>query len=882
MNTCPYDKNRIEIDLNKGDYSLSRISMNSLACCHEFDVQLQETQKNLKHPFFPHISVYGGARVSWEFELLGKSRPIAMPKVPPKELAALQEFVEYLHKLPEKKELQLDGTIFFREFKLPDPIMMPECWRITGRLWNRRLFILWGIEKRTTKGVAGTFQPLPKVAEGGTGGIFFGGGKAEHKSIEKQSSEVRLGVWRIGAIMSCFSSRMAGVLGRKSPKVRMVTECGDGITALRSTFGTTGTTEGFSGVCKDSSDSGDVTTPVSSETRFGRAGCLVWIFRMLILLLGLLLVGWLLHSCVPGCSGTRSLNPSVPESSTPSAVPPTSTGDDGKSGAEQGSPETGAPENGAQNPDKPTEAQTPEKPESGEPAAVPPTSAGDDGKKGETSTDGKGKNESGQSTPKPAPTPVKKVCQECGETIGKNGKCPNMCGKCGTRHRDLNGKCPVCDKQITEGMFLFRVSKPEVLSESGDIARVKFTVSPTENLSGHKYAVIDWTINDVVAKTGDVREFMPEGGLHYSRKYTIGADVEVGGRRQKVIPYQWNLVDEPAWQIVKDGQVDGFYKFKLICSNSSAVDYKATDWSVRYRKRDKYLDFKPTVQRRDDRSVNVSSKIDGYDTYYLELTASINGNLRGKPIAGKRTDIFEFMHGDSAQTLVKMKYEGALDKIFHCLARNNDGSMHNGTAFAISSKYLLTNYHVAVGSVEEQYGGSASRVKGLLKLSNETHRPFYAKVVGADRGRDIALLRICDKNGEETSEKFDKFFTLASSQLVRSIREGVNNTSRSVMAIGYPKGTAYNGKPAFTDGKAEMTKAIPINGVNCNVENVGHFTNIEPGYSGGPLIDMETGFILGVNRGGLMPVRAGHKPLKLATSVTEIRKTFKDIQNVGE
>ena len=842
-------------------------------------------------------------------ELLCKTKSILYSRIPKREVELLQRIIDHIHEQANNKAIPLERREFFRNFSLPDPVKMPECWRVLG-WWNRKLYILWGLEKRMQDG-RGTFMPSSDVLD-------------EHENGKRRRLSDVLGFWGIVPTLKYTASKFCAPIVRTPQKATRspdavassLAQGADGCArGVSSSVASTPPLEGSSGGGFASGgpiNTGELRTE-SGTIVDRRSGCLKWLFAILFFILMALLFGWILRGCddsgervhVPPVvqngdedsgvkppapaegqeTGGAESNPGSPiEGSNEGASEKKGGGTNALPAGVSGQPEcppaetapgTAPPECGSTNAPPGAVSDQPEcPPAETAPGTAPPECGSTNAPPGAVSD---------QPTNPPEQKPrIKKQCPECGEELSENGKCPNTCTKCKMRHLDVNGKCPVCDRKIEEYMLLFKISEPKKLSESGDVANVSFSVIPQENLAGREFVIVDWIVNGNSAGVGGIKVFSPQGGLRYSRKYTIDAHVEVDGKRQKVLPYQWNMIDEPAWQIVRDGQMEDFYRFKLICSNSSSVEYSAKNWSVRYRKRDRYLDFLPTVKSDTEKSVLVKSKVDGYNTYYLEITSDVDATVRGRTIKDKRTDIFELMHGDSPLTLVRMKYDGALDKIFHCLARNNDGSMHNGTAFAISSKYLLTNYHVAVGSVEEQYGGSTSRVKGLLKLSNETHRPFYAKVVDADRGRDIALLRICDKNGDETSEKFDKFFTLASSQLVRSIREGVNSTARSVIAIGYPKGTAYNGKPAFTDGKAEMTKAIPVNGVNGNVENVGHFTNIEPGYSGGPLIDMETGFILGVNRAGLMPVSKGHKPLKLATSVTEIRKLFKKDLGMGE
>jgi hypothetical protein len=82
------------------------------------------------------------------------------------------------------------------------------------------------------------------------------------------------------------------------------------------------------------------------------------------------------------------------------------------------------------------------------------------------------------------------------------------------------------------------------------------------------------------------------------------------------------------------------------------------------------------------------------------------------------------------------------------------------------------------------------------------------------------------------------------------------------------------GPPAFTDGKAEkiFKRDYYYNGKKEMYDTILNYTEIECGYSGGPLIDYQTQFVLGVNFGGLMEQSEGQKSASFATSATEVRR----------
>ena len=987
----------IEVDLGN-DYFPARVSLTNPSLCWDNDYQTslravaQEvcSERGDTYPFVQVTpsglnpvtkATFLAVDPESNKELLCKTKSILYSRIPKREVELLQRIIDHIHEQANNEAIPSERREFFRNFSLPDPVKMPECWRVSG-WWNRKLYILWGLEKRTQYG-RGTFMPSSAVLD-------------EHENGKRRRLSDVLGFWGVVPTLKYTASRIFAPKSRTSQRVERSSDAvvsplsgaskdcvGGDSTHVVSTSSLEGSSGG--GVTSGRTVNTEIiTTRNPGITVDNGSGCLKWVLGILSLLLFIILLCWIMRGCYDGrhdtnveygdgdAGGNSPGAAGVPVTESPKTESdlPVGGGNEGDAGkktesapddhvdGEKGEMPTG--QGGQDNPgEKPSDsagAQENVGTECKPDAPVGGGNEGDPGKKCESapgdpvggekekedlppaqdgkdsSQDGKrpdpaGAQENGESEYKPD-SPVgggnegdsgkkcestpgdpvggekekedspsvsveepKKgsnesksdsltkpsICSVCGETLDKDGVCPNRCKKCKARHLDVNNKCPVCDKPITSGMFVFEVSKPQIISEKDDIANVRFTVNPVSNLSGKDYVIDRWFVNTVPADGVGMREFTPKGGLLYSKKYTIDVEISVEGKKQRVIPYQWNLVDPPSWQIVKDRQQGEYYRFKLICANSSSVTYEATDWGVKYRKRDKYLHFTPAIKKDGENAVLVSSKIEGYESYYLELTAKISAKIRKRQITGERTDLFEFMHGDSSQTLLRMKYENALDKIFFCVARNEDGSMHNGTAFAVSEKYLLTNYHVAVGNIEEQYGGAPSRVKGLLRLSNETKSTFFAKVVASDRLRDIALLRICSSTGEETEDKFERYFSLAGSRLVRSIKAGDERSSRSVLAIGYPRGTTRNGPPAFTDGKAEMTVSVSANSAGERYENIGHYTNIEPGYSGGPLIDMDTGLILGVNRGGMIPRDMSSKPLKVATSANEVRNVFSEM-----
>ncbi len=425
-------------------------------------------------------------------------------------------------------------------------------------------------------------------------------------------------------------------------------------------------------------------------------------------------------------------------------------------------------------------------------------------------------------------------------------------------------------------LYSFRVDK--IADEEGgtsEFARVRFGIRSISSIGNQVYEVKDWQVNGrTVQLAGE--EYSPSNGLRYDKSYTITATVLMKGRPQSVEPFQWNMIDEPTWQIFEVGKTeDGKRQYRLRCCNSSLVKPKVTDWNVSFASfvdagREQTLNFQTKTNIVDDQTIAITKNLEFFEGgYFMEMSAKIHYTSRSIAKEATHKQRFSFAHDSSAEGLTRVKYELAVPSVYFCLAKTSEGGMLNGTAFAVTPKYLLTNYHVAVGGIPESYADKSDyKVTGLLLLTNAKGGKFHAKVVASDRGRDLALLRICDESGNDVNGNLPSYLSLAEDSLVDGLAKA---TAKNVFAIGYPKGTVMLGLPAYTDGKVE--RVLPGNGGRH--ETIVNYTDIEHGYSGGPLIDYRTGTVLGVNFGGMREFHREYKGACFATTVREVRKVFR-------
>ena len=144
---------------------------------------------------------------------------------------------------------------------------------------------------------------------------------------------------------------------------------------------------------------------------------------------------------------------------------------------------------------------------------------------------------------------------------------------------------------------------------------------------------------------------------------------------------------------------------------------------------------------------------------------------------------------------------------------NNKNFTSQGTAFFIAKGgYLLTNYHV----VED----CDANVK--IKYNRDT---IDAEIISNDRHLDMSLLRA-------SSVRNNKFLKLSNDEPKKLQR---------VIAVGYPFGKFVSDDLKFTSGIISALKGIDDSSSMIQVDAA-----LNPGNSGGPIVDEETGDLVGV------------------------------------
>lgn len=150
-----------------------------------------------------------------------------------------------------------------------------------------------------------------------------------------------------------------------------------------------------------------------------------------------------------------------------------------------------------------------------------------------------------------------------------------------------------------------------------------------------------------------------------------------------------------------------------------------------------------------------------------------------------------------------------------------------GSGFAVSTNGLVaTNYHVIEG-------GKTIHVRGVNGKSNQK---LIAEVVAKDKEKDLAILKITDKNFTKINE------------LPYSISVTDEKMGAEVFSLGFPKPGVFGDGLIFTDGKVSATKGLLGNEVNYQMT-----VPITFGNSGGPIFN-KLGQVIGVSVAGTLDV----------------------------
>lgn len=141
----------------------------------------------------------------------------------------------------------------------------------------------------------------------------------------------------------------------------------------------------------------------------------------------------------------------------------------------------------------------------------------------------------------------------------------------------------------------------------------------------------------------------------------------------------------------------------------------------------------------------------------------------------------------------------------------------SGTGFALTSNYIVTNYHV----IEDAKSISVQGINGNF------NNKYSATVVASDKFNDLALLRV---NGE----------TITSANIPYSVKTTTSDVGEDVFVLGFPLTTTMGDEVKLTTGVVSSKT-----GFQGDVSQYQISAPVQPGNSGGPLFDSK-GNVIGV------------------------------------
>jgi serine protease Do len=148
------------------------------------------------------------------------------------------------------------------------------------------------------------------------------------------------------------------------------------------------------------------------------------------------------------------------------------------------------------------------------------------------------------------------------------------------------------------------------------------------------------------------------------------------------------------------------------------------------------------------------------------------------------------------------------------------GSM--GTGFFISSDgWLMTNSHVVKSATEVE-----------IRTASGDFLP--ARVMKTDPKADLALLK--------TSQAAPEWLPFSS---------GDATLGSSVFTVGYPRPTLQGMEPKFTDGTVSSLKGAMDDAATYQIS-----VPVQPGNSGGALVHLQSGWVIGIIRSQIDPTVA--------------------------
>lgn len=187
------------------------------------------------------------------------------------------------------------------------------------------------------------------------------------------------------------------------------------------------------------------------------------------------------------------------------------------------------------------------------------------------------------------------------------------------------------------------------------------------------------------------------------------------------------------------------------------------------------------------------------------------------------SNTFVVFDGSGMKIKIGDQEENGYIKMYPTTTPKDNHTEWSGTGFALNNGYIVTNYHVVDGAKSIIVHG----------VNGNSSSDYSASVVATDTKNDLAIIKIADS-------RFSGFGTIP-----YAIKNQMAEMGEQVWVLGYPL-TQYLGN------EIKLTTGIVSSrsGYQDDVSTYQISAPVQPGNSGGPLIDSK-GYIVGVVNAGV-------------------------------
>lgn len=463
-------------------------------------------------------------------------------------------------------------------------------------------------------------------------------------------------------------------------------------------------------------------------------------------------------------------------------------------------------------------------------------------------------------TPPPPPPPPELSCGTCGAQIPLDGQCPNLCKTCGVhlgrdgvglwrecpnvckkhnRHR-VNGICPDCSGKIVDDVadcWIEIRSNPMTLNGKADFDNMTFSLrSSKADLSTARVRwedEIDGKTEFVTNAVGsiqaaDIIMHCVSKGLEWdkiNRCHTLRA-LAVAAPDGIAVEYEANTQWKPRLTIKEREAIerhirfcgegrDGDDEYFLFMLYSHPADPKAevNGWEAML---DKGMGSATRLRLVPEPKLNNAIRLYKKDIPRdgcVSISANVNVGRTVRAGFAYAANAIKIGHSISHSNF---RRACSIAEEFRLSIPQVVTPTGSGTAFAVTDRDLITNYHVISGEEDNVW------IKVVAGPRGESNK-IRAKVQRYDQQSDLAWLKIVG------THRFASPLPLASGE--------DELVGMPVMVLGYP----YD-----SSGEYESPKTGVVEIAADSSGRMLHNAEVLPGNSGGPLVSIVSGKVVGV------------------------------------